>query len=60
MHDEVRDQFELYWREKFSFEIKRGDGRSGHSLKMVGDKYLADKTQFAYEIWCDAMDSKNV
>lgn len=55
----MRDQFETYWRKKFSFEMKRGDGRSGHGLKMSGGRYISDKTQFAYEIWCDAMESKN-
>lgn len=54
-----QESFEAHWKEKFAWEMKRGvRGRGGYSLDIVGDKYIADRVQFAYEIWCAAKESK--
>lgn len=54
----VREEFEAMWSERFAFEMKRGTGRTGYGLKMYNGVYIADKTQFGYEIWCAAKGVK--
>lgn len=55
----VRESFETFWKETYAFEMKRGEGRNSHGLKLVDGKYIADKTQFGYEIWCAAKGVKS-
>lgn len=52
----LRLKFETMWRIRFEFEMKRGEGRASHGLKIdeATGKYISDKAQFAWEIWQEA------
>jgi hypothetical protein len=52
----LRLPFEVMWRERYGFEMKRGEGRASHGLKIdeATGKYISDKAQFAWEIWQEA------
>ena len=52
----LRLPFETMWRNRYSFEMKRGEGRLSHGLKIdeTTGKYISDKAQFAWEIWQEA------
>lgn len=50
----ARELFEIWWQQEYAFEMKRGEGRSGYGLKMHDGKYISDKAQFGYKVWCAA------
>lgn len=50
-----QESFEAFWKEKYAWEMSRGiRGRGGYGLAVFDGKYVAEKVQFAYEVWCAA------
>ena len=50
----VQERFEAHWKDRFGFEMKRGEGRAGYGLKQVDGVYVSDRVRFAFEIWLAA------